>query len=142
MKVLNKILHKLRSYLLLNSSFLQKNGASKSNYGPHVWTNKHTFEMHDMNTRVQLIPDYRDGYIKLKLLAGPSRWTHALIAFSLFSSGKSGLQPLMDVTSTENKNVKETCRVSPRTQTNQLISGSISNEISLRILQKSYSHLV
>lgn len=103
----------MRSYLLLNSSFLQKNGAKKSNYGPHMWTKKHTFEMHGMKPRVQLIPDCRDGYIKLKLLASPSRWTRALIAFSLFSSGKSGLHPLMDVTSTENKKFKRDMRYEP-----------------------------
>jgi hypothetical protein len=35
------------------------------------------------------------------------------MAFSLFSSGKSGLQPLMDVTSAENKKFKRDMRYEP-----------------------------
>ena len=83
---------------------------------------KHTFWMHDMNPLVQLIPDSRDGYITLKLLASSSRWTYALVAFSFFFWRKWGLQPIMDVTSAENKNVKETRGVSPRTQIKSIYS--------------------
>ena len=34
---------------------------------------KNTFGMHDINPRVQLLPDCRGEHIKLKLLASPSR---------------------------------------------------------------------
>jgi len=84
---------------------------------------KHTFGMHDMNPLVQLIPDCRDGYIKLKLLASSSRWTYELVAFSFFSWRKWGLQPIMDATSTENKKCKETRGVSPRTHIKSIYSG-------------------
>ena len=84
---------------------------------------KNTFGMHDMKPRVQLIPDCREEHVKLKLLASPSRWTYALVAFLLFSSKKSGLQLLIAALSTGNKNVKETRGVSPRAQIKTIYSG-------------------
>jgi hypothetical protein len=69
--------------------------------------------MHDMNPLVQLIPDSRDGYIKLKLFASSSRWTYALVAFSFFSWRKWGLQPIMDAPSKENKKCKRDTRCKP-----------------------------
>ena len=78
--------------------------------------------MYDTSPRVQLIPDCREEHVKLKLLASPSRWTYALVAFLLFSSKKSGLQLLIAALSTGNKNVKETRGVSPRAQIKSIYS--------------------
>ena len=75
---------------------------------------KNTFGMYDTSPRVQLIPDCRDEHIKLKLLASPSRWTYALVVFSLFSSKKSGLELLIAALSIQGtKNVNETRGASP-----------------------------
>ena len=74
---------------------------------------KNTFGMHDMKPRVQLIPDCREEHVKLKLLASPSRWTCALVAFLLFSSKKSGLQLLIAALSTGNKKCKRDARCEP-----------------------------
>jgi hypothetical protein len=58
-------------------------------------------------------PYSRDEHIKMKLLASPSRWAYALVVFSLFSSTRSVLQPLIAVLNTANKKYHRHTRCEP-----------------------------
>ena len=79
--------------------------------------------MHDINPRVQLLPDCRGEHIKLKLLASPSRWTYALLAFLAFSSKNRAFNSSSPTWIQGTQNFKETRGVSPRTQIKSIYSG-------------------
>ena len=78
--------------------------------------------MHDINPRVQLLPDCRGEHIKLKLLASPSRWTYALLAFLAFSSKNRAFNSSSPSWIQGTQNFKETRGVSPRTQIKSIYS--------------------